>query len=164
MDFPDPGQQPLVFQRPSRPVPGLALVIGGRRDAQGPANRLDPEMTATLVDERGHFGRSGSSSFAKKTDADFKISFARRSSKFSWRNRRISSRSAGRRQIRPLPGVGLVLAQLLAQRLRMDAEVMGDVRDRSLAFKREPDPALDELGRVFLRSGHRSGGSLSART
>jgi len=59
------------------------LVIGRGRHLQGPADRLDPEMTATLVDERGHFGRSGSSSFAETTDADFKLSFARRSSKFS---------------------------------------------------------------------------------
>jgi hypothetical protein len=33
-----------------------------------------------LVDERGHFGRSASSSVAKNTDAALRISFARRNS------------------------------------------------------------------------------------
>ena len=71
-----------------------ALVVGGRRHAQGPADRLDPEALAMLVDERAHFGRCGSSSPAKNTDAAFKISFARRSSKISRRSFRISSRSS----------------------------------------------------------------------
>src|SRR5262249_60497761 len=50
-----------------------------------------------------HFGRCGSSSPAKNTEAAFKISFARRSSKFSRRNRLISSRSSlvGRSRRRP---------------------------------------------------------------
>jgi hypothetical protein len=37
-----------------------------------------------LVDITAHLGRSGTSSLAKNTDADFKISFARRNSKFSF--------------------------------------------------------------------------------
>ena len=59
---------------------GGAVVVRGRRHAQGPADRLDPEARAMLVDERSHFVRSGSSSVAKNTEAAFKISFARRSS------------------------------------------------------------------------------------
>ena len=67
------------------------------------ADRLNPEAATVLVDVAAHFGRSGSSSLAKNTYADFKISFARRNSKFSWRNRLISSRSSlvGRSGLRP---------------------------------------------------------------
>jgi hypothetical protein len=80
-----------------------------RRHAQGPADRLDPEALAMLVDVTAHFGRSGSSSLAKNTLADFRISFARRSSKFSCRKRLISSRSSlvgrsGLKPGRPRPG------------------------------------------------------------
>ena len=76
----DPAQQPLVLDRPSRPLSLGALVVGGRRHAQGAADRLDPETAAMLVDVAAHFGRSGSSSLAKNSDADFRISLARRSS------------------------------------------------------------------------------------
>jgi hypothetical protein len=76
----DPVQQPLVLDRSARASAGLAVVIGGRRHVQGPADRLDPEATAVPVDIAAHFGRSGSSSLAKNTLADFRISFARRSS------------------------------------------------------------------------------------
>ena len=76
------------------------LVVGGHRHAQRLADRLDPEAVAVLVDVAAHFGRSGSSSLAKNTLADFRISFARRSSKFSCRSRLISSRSSLRWQIR----------------------------------------------------------------
>ena len=51
----------------ARSAAGCALVVGGRRHAQGPADRLDPEAAAMLVDVAAHFGRSGSSSFAKNT-------------------------------------------------------------------------------------------------
>src|ERR1035437_9968137 len=79
-----------------RPGPGRRnrVVVRGRRHAQGLTDRLDPEVLAALVDERAHFGRSVSSSRAKNSEADFKISFALRSSKFSLRSLRISSRSA----------------------------------------------------------------------
>src|SRR4051794_28161082 len=46
-----------------------------------------------LVDTAAHLGRSASSSFAKYTSADFKISFARRNSQTSRRSFLISSRS-----------------------------------------------------------------------
>jgi hypothetical protein len=52
------------------------LVVGGRRHAQGPTDGLDSETAAMLLDLAAHFGRSESSSLAKNTDADFKISFA----------------------------------------------------------------------------------------
>jgi hypothetical protein len=63
------------------PHPPVAVgEVGGRRHVQGPADRLDAEAAAMLIDERGHLVRSSSSSFAKNTDADLRISFARRSS------------------------------------------------------------------------------------
>src|SRR5438445_3143665 len=89
----DPAEQPLILDHTERPLAARALVVGGHRHAQGLADRLDPEAATMLVDVAAHLGRSGSSSLAKNTLAAFKISFARRSSKFSLRNRRISSRS-----------------------------------------------------------------------
>jgi len=62
-----------------------------------------------------------------------------------------------------LLAVGLGLAHLLAQRLRMHAEIVRDVRDRPLTLERDPNRSLHELVGIFLRSSHGSG-SLSART
>ena len=99
----DPSEQPLIFDCSQRAATAAPLAVRGHRHAQDPADRLDPEAAAMLVDVAAHLGRSGSSSLAKNTDADFKISFARRNSKFSWRNRLISSRSSlvGRSGLRP---------------------------------------------------------------
>src|SRR4051812_41199459 len=69
-----------------------------------------------------------------------------------------------RRQIPPLAAIGLVLADLLAQRLGMHPEVVCDMRDRPLALQSETNTAPDQLVGVLLRSGHRVGASLSART
>jgi hypothetical protein len=80
VQLPDPLQESLVLDRPCRPFAGAALVIGGRRHVRDPADGLDAEAAAVLVDIAAHFGRSASSSFAKKAEADFKISLARRSS------------------------------------------------------------------------------------
>src|SRR5206468_6953496 len=103
MQLADPAEQPLVFDRSLRATAAAPLVIRGHRHAQGPADRLDPEAATMLVDVAAHLDRSGSSSLAKKTEADFRISFARRSSKFSCRKRLISSRSSlvGRSGLRP---------------------------------------------------------------
>jgi hypothetical protein len=87
-------EQTLVLQGARRALARGSPVIGGRRHVQGPADRLDTEATAMLLDERAHFVRSVSSSLAKNTDADLRISFARRNSKFSLRSFLISSRSA----------------------------------------------------------------------
>jgi hypothetical protein len=73
-------QQPLVADDASGSRTGGALVVRGRRHVQGPADRLDAEAAAVLVDEAAHFGRSASSSVAKNTDAALRISFARLSS------------------------------------------------------------------------------------
>src|SRR5207245_1861700 len=99
----DPAEQPLILDHTERPLAARALVVGGHRHAQGLADRLDPEAATMLVDVAAHLGRSGSSSLAKNTLAAFKISFARRSSKFSCRKRLISSRSSlvGRSGLKP---------------------------------------------------------------
>ena len=47
----DPLEQPLVLDRARRALAAGALVVGGRRHAQGPADRLDAEAAAMLVDE-----------------------------------------------------------------------------------------------------------------
>jgi hypothetical protein len=65
----------------SRRPPSRRL-IGGRGELQHGADRLDPEPLSVRVDERDHL-LGPSSSTAKKADAAFKISLARRSSRFS---------------------------------------------------------------------------------
>jgi hypothetical protein len=80
VDLLDPLEQELIVHRALRSRAGGALIVGGRRHAQGPADGLDPEAISVRVDERAHFGRVGSSSPAKNTDAALRISFALRSS------------------------------------------------------------------------------------
>jgi hypothetical protein len=58
-------EQPLVLDNPSRSGAAGTLVVRGRRHVQGPADRLDAEAAAVLVDEADHFGRYASSSVAK---------------------------------------------------------------------------------------------------
>ena len=62
MHCPDALQEHGVDDRPLRRRPRLARVIRARRDAERPANRLDPEAVPVGVDERHRFGRVGSSS------------------------------------------------------------------------------------------------------
>jgi hypothetical protein len=50
--------------------------------------------------------------------------------------------------------VGLGLAHPLPQRLTVDAEVLGDMRDRPTAFKDKPHRAFAQLIGVFLRGRH----------
>jgi hypothetical protein len=78
--LPDPVQEPFVVDGALGALAGGALVVGGRRHVQGPADRLDAEARAVLIDERAHFVRSASSSVAKYTEAALRISLARRSS------------------------------------------------------------------------------------
>jgi hypothetical protein len=79
VDLADAGGQPLVGHGPVRALPGLALMVGGRRHVQGLTDRLDAETVALDVDKRGHLVRSASSSIAKNTEAALRISFALRS-------------------------------------------------------------------------------------
>ncbi len=94
VDLCDGGKQALIAQAPSRSLTLGALIVGGGRHLQGGADGLDPEALAMAIDERAHFGRCGSSSAAKKTEAALRISFARRSSRTSPRRRPSSSRSS----------------------------------------------------------------------
>jgi hypothetical protein len=93
VDATDHAEQPFVLDDATSPLAGRALVVSGRRHAQDPADRLDAKAAAMPIDIAAHFVRSASSSFAKNTLADFKISLARRSSKFSLHSRRSSARS-----------------------------------------------------------------------
>lgn len=52
--------------------------------SEDPADELDPETIPMFVDEPDHLGQGRSSSFAKNTLAALRISFALRSSAFSF--------------------------------------------------------------------------------
>src|SRR5664280_2413292 len=84
----DLGRDLLIADRPRRGRPGPRRVVGARGDrdisaGQHRADRLDPERVPVLLDVV-HDQREGrSSAAAKKTDADSRIAFARRSSRTS---------------------------------------------------------------------------------
>ena len=107
-----------------------------------------------LVNERAHFGRVGSSSRAKYTLAAFKISFALRSCLFSRSSSPQPLTLARGQQITPLAGISLGLAHPLTQRLGVDTEISGYVRDRPAGLEHKPDAALQQLVRVLPRSWH----------
>jgi hypothetical protein len=82
----------LVTNGAPRGPSGQRGIIGGRSDLQPElgqhgTDRLDSEPVLVFCDERYELGSRGSSSLAKKADAAFRISFARRSSLFSRRSR-----------------------------------------------------------------------------
>src|SRR4029453_18356901 len=89
VDAADVGQQRLVadLPRPGRPGPGRVLPARGDLAAvrsQHAADRLNPTKAGLILVDEPHERVCGrSSSAAKKADAAFKISFARRSSAFS---------------------------------------------------------------------------------
>ena len=110
--------QLLVSYCPHRRRPRPGGVVGARGELQHAADRLDPELVTVIIDVGDHLRVRPSSSVAKKSDADFKISFARRNSRFSRSNsfsrtrsselkpgRRPSSTSALRTQARSVSGV-----------------------------------------------------------
>ena len=83
VDTGDLDLQLLVSQCSGRGRPGLGVVVGRRGDRQVPADRLDPEPGLVSVDVGDRLLCRRSSSAAKKAEADLRISFARRSSRFS---------------------------------------------------------------------------------
>src|SRR5215216_1852163 len=83
MDAGDLRLQLLVAQRPGRERPALGGVVGGGGDRQQLADRLDPKPVLVTVDIGDHLVGRRSSSAPKKAAADFRISFARRSSRTS---------------------------------------------------------------------------------
>jgi hypothetical protein len=161
VDLADAFQQPLVAAAAGRAGTGSAVVVGRGGHLQSPADRLDPEAPMA-VHVGGHFGRSESDPL-RKTRSLTSGSRSRGAARSSPGASAGSPRAPATWAIRTLPRIGLVLAHLLAQRLRMHPEIRSDVRDRPLALKRQTNPALDQLRRILLRSSH-SSGFLSART
>ena len=89
----------LVFDLAPRFRARQSGIIGGRSDldtefSQHGTDRLDSEPVLIVRDERYERGSRGSSSLAKKADAAFRISFARRNSATSRRNRFSSADSS----------------------------------------------------------------------
>ncbi len=124
----DLGLQHGITDRPYRERPCFRGVVGTRGELQHTADRLDPEPTPVLVDVNDHLLVPPSSSVAKKSDADFKISFACRSSRFSRSssfNRARSSLDPGRRPSSTRP------AHPDPQRLRRTTDLRSDRNDRS---------------------------------
>ena len=92
VDFIDHSHEFLITDRARRRRPGQRGIIRGRSDleaglGQHGTDRLDSEPVLVFRDERYECGSRGSSSLAKKADAAFRISFARRSSLISRRSR-----------------------------------------------------------------------------
>src|SRR4029079_13795835 len=93
------GAQHRVTHRSHRAPGGIAIEefvakVGRRSDRHSAADRLDSVTLTMIVDEADHhFARRSSSAWAKNADALRRISFARRSSKFSRWSRFSSSRS-----------------------------------------------------------------------
>jgi hypothetical protein len=71
VDLADAVQEALVAGHARRSLAAGAVVVRGRRHAQGPADRLDAEAAAVLLDESGHFVRSVSSSLDRGRDRPF---------------------------------------------------------------------------------------------
>src|SRR3954468_11939293 len=71
---------------------------------------------------------------------------------------------ARRRQIRPRAVLSLSAAHTLAQHLRTDTEILGDMRDRTPGLQHEPNTPIEQFFWVLSCSGHRRGASPSART
>src|SRR5947209_15542494 len=93
----DPGDlsfQLLVTHGSSRWLPGHGRIVRRWGNLQRLADRLDPEALSVCGNERRHLGRRPSSSVAKKTDAAFRISLARRSSRTSRSNAAVRSASS----------------------------------------------------------------------
>ena len=151
----DPLEQPLVLDLRAERRPSLA---GSKRTPTRPgsADRLDPEALTMLVDIRAHFGRCGSSSFAKNTLADFKISFARRNSKSSRRSFGSPHAPLVSTSLRR-PSFGFDSAHVLPQRLRREAQITRNMRDRAARLEHQPRRALQQLLGILPRPWHTEG-------
>jgi len=153
----------LVLHRSPERLTLAALIVGGRRRAQGPADRLDPEAAALLVDVAAHFGRSGPSSRPKtgtRTSGSRWCAAARSSPCVA---ADLLALLAGQQSAAPAR-VGLRLAHLLAPRLRMHPEIVRNLSDRPVALQRQADASLDQLIRILLRLSRGRGGSPLPRT
>src|SRR3712207_6489247 len=81
----------------------------------------------------------------KKALAAFTISFARRSSRTSALELLHARALNGHQAIVPAAGVGFGLTDPQPQRLAVDAEITGDVRDRPARLKHQPHTAFSKL-------------------
>ena len=139
----------------------LRGIVGVGRHPQHMADRLDPEAVPPSFDVGGHLRRAGSSSPAKYRLGSLKIRLARRSSAFSRRSRRSSSRSLVE-ALGPLAPVGLRLPRIQTQDLAVDP-IRRDMRDRPLRLPHLPHRPLQQLRRVLPWSGHDPGFPLTRR-
>src|SRR5262249_3727941 len=132
--------------------PRTCLVVGGGGDLQDLAYRLDSELPPVLVDVVDHLARRPSSSAAKKADALFRISFARRSSRFS-----LSSSVIRRRSSEVTPGrLPSSISACLTQ-LRSDSgPIPSCLATRVTTPKRSPFSAM--APRTILTARSRSSG------
>src|SRR5713101_7050434 len=99
ISFLDELHEILVGDSAPRPRPPAGVVIRGRGKCAAQlgelgAHRLDPVPVLVLVDEPDDHRSGRSSSAAKKIEAAFSISFARRNSRFSARSLRTSADSS----------------------------------------------------------------------
>jgi hypothetical protein len=90
----------------------------------------------------------------KNTEANFKISFARRNSKFSFAQLADLLALRIAQQIAAPPLVRLDAAHMQAQRLSRDTQISSDVRNRPARLEHQPRAALQQLQRVLPRSWH----------
>lgn len=60
-----------------------------------------------------------------------------------------SPRALARQQVSALGGLGLDLADSLSERLGVDAQVAGDLGDRAIGLKDEPDAAIGQTDGVL---------------
>ena len=152
--------------RARRPPGRIALFrfvpeIGRRGDRQHAADRLDPVHLPMVVDERDHhFARRSSSACAKYAEAFFRISFARRSSKFSLSSCFSRGALVGG-QAGTLAGVPLGLAHPPAQRFDRTADLLGDGSNRRPLRRMvrgmvedHPDGAFTQFRGVLAGSSH----------
>src|ERR1051326_6815593 len=114
-------------------------VVGGRGDLQRSADRLDsPALSVSANELHDFLGSRGSSSAAKKAEAAFRISLARRSSRTSRSSSAIRCCSAV-----VTPGrFPLSISACLTQ-LRSDSGPIPTVSPRWLNFSHGPELRLD---------------------
>jgi len=143
-------QQALVLDLPGRAPASRTLVVGGRRHAQGAADELDPEIRASLLNERAHLDRVGSSSLAKNTEGGLQdlVRLAQLTHLAAECLELLTL--AARQLIAARAGIGLGPAHPCAQRLRADTEISRYLRDRSARLEHESHRPLTQLVGVPL--------------
>src|SRR6202142_251173 len=108
-----------------------------------------------LIDKRGHFGRSASSSVSEKHRGALQnLVRAAQLVVLALEPLDLLTLLRGR-QIRPQTLIGLDLAHTLSQRLGRQPDVLGDMRDRPPGLQHEPHTAVDQLLGVLPWTWHR---------